>query len=70
MPVFAVNRQQSDGRPLRYLYKTLGSAVLKAVPKAMLDAEMEKTNAGVDRDVLGSRFSDDSAYTELPATGA
>ena len=59
----------SGGRPLKFLYKALGSAALQIVPKSFLDAELQKANAGIEHDVLGDRFDDDVAYTELPAKG-
>lgn len=39
------------------------------MPKSLISAELEKTNAAVESDVLGKRFDDDTAYTELPAEG-
>lgn len=54
---------------MKYLYKTLGAAVLRAVPKALVSAELEKTKAALEKDVLGERFDDDVAFVELPAHG-
>ena len=40
-----------------------------AVPKSLINAEVEKASASIEKDVLGHLFDDDVAYTELPAVG-
>jgi hypothetical protein len=60
---------QSEGRPLRYLYRVLGTAVLRAVPRSLLDAKLDKAKADIERDVIGTKMEGETIFKQLPVEG-
>jgi hypothetical protein len=60
---------QSEGRPLRYLYRVFGTAVLRAVPKSLLSAQLDKAKADIERDVIGTKMDGETVFKQLPAEG-
>ena len=59
----------SEGRPLTYVKKALFRAALAAVPRGVVDAEMDKMRAKVADSVIGHAMDGEAAYAALPAEG-
>jgi hypothetical protein len=61
---------QSGGHPLRYLYRAFGTAVLRAVPRSIVDAQLDKAKADIAKGVIGDKMDGETVYKKLPAEGS
>lgn len=59
----------SEGKPLAYVKKALFRAALAAVPRGVVDAELDKIRSKVAGSVIGHAMDGEAAYAELPAEG-
>ena len=59
----------TEGHPVRAITKALFRSIMAAVPQGLVDKEMDKVRADIEKSVIGNSLDGETLYKQLPAEG-